>query len=247
MSGMNTGRSSERYWEIDYGWDVYAADGDKIGDVSDIEANYLVVSSGFIFTKERYVPVSAIRNVEGREVFLSVTKDELEADRWDYAPDTTMGVGPTGSTMTEGAYRTSDVDTRGHIRIPLVEEQLEVTKRQTEQGRVHIHKDVIEEQRTIDVPLREEEVHVQRRAVTGDMTDVPANAFEEVDIEIPVHAEEAEVTKRAVVREEVEIDKDVHERQERVGGTVRREEVHVEGDADLIDDDLRARDQDLRG
>ena len=68
-------RSKERYrhgngnypsggtWEIDTGWDVVTADGEKLGDVDEVHPHYLVVSKGWLFPTERYVPVSTITDV----------------------------------------------------------------------------------------------------------------------------------------------------------------------------------------
>jgi uncharacterized protein (TIGR02271 family) len=229
-------------WEIDHGYDVFAADGEKIGDVQEVYPHYLVVSKGFFFPTERYVPVNAITDVREERVYVSATKDQVDSMGWDTIPDDTTTTGTT--------YRDSDADRVGmsdtmvdervgdttdeNLRIPVAEEQLSVGKHDVRRGLVRVHKDVVTEQASVNVPLREETVHVERHAVSGDYADgVPADAFQEVDIEIPLRGEEAEVTKRAVVREEVEIDKDVVERNEQVTETVRREEVFVDGADDL--------------
>ena len=141
-----------------------------------------------------------------------------------------------GTSLRTRGDRLTDRET---IDVPVTEERLNVSTRATERGRVNIHKDVVEQQQTVNVPLREEEVRVTRRAVDSDDAagDVPANAFEEIDIEIPIRGEEADVSKQTVVREHVEVSKTVRERQQPVSGTVRREEVRVEGaDGAVVDD-----------
>jgi uncharacterized protein (TIGR02271 family) len=142
----------------------------------------------------------------------------------------------TDTTRRTRGERVTDRDT---IDVPVAEERLNVSKHETERGRVNIHKDVVEEQQTVNVPLREEEVRVRRRAVDGDMLtgETPANAFEDVDIEIPIRGEEADVSKQTVVRENVEVSKTVRERQQPVSDTVRREEVRVEGADGVVVDD----------
>jgi len=73
--------------------------------------------------------------------------------------------------------------------------------------------------------VREETIRVERHAATDqDTTDIGEHAFQEEDIEIPLRGEEVEVDTHAVVRE--------HD--EQVTGTVRREDVVVEGE-DTID------------
>jgi len=243
------------YWEIDHGWDVIGADGDKVGDVADVQHNYITVSKGFIFKTDMYIPVSAISNVQDQRVYLNTSKSEIERQGWDRMPDSNeseldRGVRrglPTDTAMTtdaetyDSSRRTRDDAMTGSdtLRVPVMEEQLNVGTRPTERGSVNVRKDVVEREQSVNVPLREEEVHVTRRAVDGDYTtgDVPSNAFEEVDIEIPIRGEEAEVSKQAVVREEVDVHKHVKERQQPVSGTVRREEVVVEGaDGAVVDE-----------
>lgn len=126
-----------------------------------------------------------------------------------------------------------EVNDRMHI--PLAKEHLDVTKRDVERGRVHVHKDVVEQEEVVNVPLREEEVRVERHDVTAGHTtgEVPADAFQEQDIEIPLRGEEAQVHKSARVREEVNISKTARERDEQVRGAVRREEFHVDKDDNL--------------
>ena len=222
-------------WEIDNGWDVITSDGDKIGDVEEVHPHYLVVGKGLIFHSERYVPVSTITSVENNKVYLGVSKAEVERQGWDTIPDVADTTSTTGMTDTTTTRRTdtADYDTRDtdNVRVPVREEQLNVDKRQVERGAVHIHKDVVEEERQVNVPVREETVRVERHAATGQRAgDIGDHAFQEEDIEIPLRGEEVEVNKQGVVTEEVEISKDVRERNKQVGGTVRREEVHVEGD-----------------
>ena len=58
MSVSGSGISPDGgYWEIDHGWDVFGADGDKVGDVADVQTNYITVSKGFLFKTDMYIPV----------------------------------------------------------------------------------------------------------------------------------------------------------------------------------------------
>lgn len=243
-------------WEIDDGWDVISADGEKIGDVQDVQGHYIIASKGFFFPREKYVPVSAIQDVRDGKVYLSMTKSQLDGIDWDAEPDydtattyTNTGTGSdsllsTGYADTGMAGTTGRTDyvetgttraagaadlTEDQLRVQLSEEQLDVRTRQVQRGIVRVRKDVVSEQQTVNVPLREETVHVERHAVNRDLGTAPADAFTEQEFEIQLTGEEVDVTKRAVVREEVEIDTDVVERTERVSETVRREEVHIDG------------------
>lgn len=117
------------------------------------------------------------------------------------------------------------------ITVPIHKEELDILKRDTQAGEVRVRKDVVEEEKVVDVPVRRERVRVERR----DVKDRPAmNAsFQEETVVVPLRAEEVEVQKRAMVSEEVVIHKDAVEEERRVTETVRREEVAIRSDGDV--------------
>lgn len=236
---MSTGNTPQgRTWEIGNGWDVMTSDNQKLGEVEEIHPYYLVVGKGLLFHSEKYVPVATIVDVRDDTVHINATKEEVENHDWDTAPDV-AGMGRTPDTAgrggrsdavgrtNAGGQRRQDTD----IEIPVVEEELEVRKRPVDAGTVRVHKDVVESEKHISVPVREERIRVERHDVNEP---APANlseqTFEEQDIEVPLRTEEVEVSKRPVVRERVNITKDVVERDEQASRTVRREDVHVEGE-----------------
>lgn len=110
-------------------------------------------------------------------------------------------------------------------RIPVVEEQLAVGKREVERGGVRIVKRMRETPVQESVDLRTEHVHVERRPVDQA---AGSDAFREQTIELRETAEEPVVEKTARVVEEVVVGKDVRERTEQIRDTVRRTEVEVE-------------------
>ena len=246
-------------WNITGGLDVVGADNEKVGNVAAAQGDYIVVSKGFFFPTDYYIPTSAINTVNDDGVYLNVTKDEALNQGWDtipatYASDradtgydaTTLGDeslgdklkdafgGDDNDTAYAGETRTGDSET---IRVPLSEEELTAQKRAVERGAVHVDKVVTEEQQTLEVPVTEERVNVSRRVVDRDVAP-GETTFEEGTIEVPVYGEEVEVEKRARVREEIEISKDVTTNTERVSDTVRREDVRVTDDTDKVVDNL---------
>src|ERR671922_12426 len=83
--------------QIEHGWDVFGSDGEKVGDVSEVREEYLVVSKGFLFPHEHYVPFSAITGIKHDRVYLNVSKDQIEAQGWDDEPTTETGAARPGS------------------------------------------------------------------------------------------------------------------------------------------------------
>ncbi len=228
-------RSTEAH-EIMTGDAVYGADGEKVGTVSEVQRDYIVVEKGLFFPTDYYIPRSAIATASGGQVYLSVSKDAALHSGWDTLPEDvgTTVVETDALTDTGAAVRTS-VDTRAtgdeEIRVPIMEEELTATVRAQEAGAVRIEKQVVAEERTLDVPLTEERVRVERRVVDRPVDAGDAAAFEEVIVDIPLRSETVDIQKQARVTGEVVVSKEAVQRTERVTDTVRREEVSVDESA----------------
>jgi len=257
--------SNQNTLNLTQGMDVLGSDGEKVGSVQDVQGEYVVVSKGFFFPTDYYIPFSALGNADDESVYLNVTKDEALNQGWDQEPEmamasTTYDEQPitdaglhvdnpvAGSIDAEDRpfdHRAdhvahNDVETDETIHVPLTEEELTAERRTVDRGAVRVEKDVIEEDVSLDVPVTREEVHVSRRVVDRDVRDGDAT-FEGGTIEVPVHGEEVDVQKQARVREELEISKETVQDTEHVTGTVRREEARVVDDADNLDRGERKR------
>lgn len=145
-------------------------------------------------------------------------------------------------TNTEGrstATNQNNSNIEGQTVIPVIEEQLQVGKREVEHGGARIRSRVIERPVEASVRLREEHVVVNRHPVNRAVTDADVSNFKEGDITLTERSEEAVVGKQARVVEEVEVGKQVTEREETISDTVRRTDVEVEeisGDVNRTDD-----------
>jgi len=123
-------------------------------------------------------------------------------------------------------------DTAGQQRMELRQEELRADKQQVETGSVTLRKDVVEEQRSIDVPVTREEVTIERRPVERRPSDRPIEATGQT-IEVPVHEEQVEVEKRPVVYEEVGVGTRAVTETQSVSETVRREEARLDRDGNV--------------
>ncbi len=140
------------------------------------------------------------------------------------------GAGGAFETETETVRTGGTVGAGETISVPVREESLSATTTQRELGEVRIEKDVVAEERVLNVPVTEERVRVERRVVDRAVTGADAGAFQDEVIEVPVYGEEVQLQKQVRVAEEVEIGKEAVQRTEQVAGTVRREEVRVTDD-----------------
>jgi len=124
---------------------------------------------------------------------------------------------------------------RDHDTLQLREEELVARKQNVETGQVQIGKEVVTEQRTLEVPVTREEVTIQRTPGAHRPSDAPIGERSET-ISVPVHEEQVDVEKRAVVYEEVGVGKRVVQETGEVSGTVRREEARIEREGEVIVD-----------
>jgi uncharacterized protein (TIGR02271 family) len=235
--------------QISVGDDVYGSDGDKVGTVAEVQSRYIVVEKGFFFPTDYYIPMSAVSSATAGQVTLNVAKDAALNSGWETVPDTgtlltgtdtvvtDTDIGTAGRTSSSGRAEVGayEVAAEDELRIPVVEEELTATVRPTEAGAVRIEKRVVEEDRVLDVPVTDEQIRVERRIVDRPV-GAETQAFEEIVIDVPVTTEQVELQKQARVAEEIVVSKEATQRTERVSDTVRREEVHVDEDATILDE-----------
>jgi uncharacterized protein (TIGR02271 family) len=163
----------------------------------------------------------------------------------DISTGTGLGLGAPTAGLTASASARGVERSMGNqdtVTVPVHKEELDVIKRERQAGEVRIHKDVVQEERELTVPVRRERVSVERR----DVKDRPAMhaSFQEETVVVPLRAEEVEVQKRAVVDEEVIIRKDAVEEERRVTETLRHEDVSIRGDGDVESRTLNLTDDD---
>ena len=110
------------------------------------------------------------------------------------------------------------------------EEELHVGKRETEVGRLRVHKWTETEQVDVPVEVRREKARVTREPVEGT---VPDQEMGDDALEVTLSEEQPVIEKQAVAKERIGIEKDVETDTETVSEELRKERVDVD------DDDLR--------
>jgi uncharacterized protein (TIGR02271 family) len=112
--------------------------------------------------------------------------------------------------------------------IPVIEEEVEVTRREHETGRVRIHKSVETRETEVEEPLVRREFHIEHVPVDR-VIESPIEPWYEGDtLVLPVYEEVLVVEKRLVLREEIRVTRRTEERMERQSIPLRREHVDVE-------------------
>jgi uncharacterized protein (TIGR02271 family) len=110
------------------------------------------------------------------------------------------------------------------------EEELSVGTREREAGRARLRKYVVTDEVTETVPVKREEIRVEREPITdanvGDAMSGPELSEEEH--EVVLSQEEVVAEKKVVPKERVRLDKDVEIQEETVSEDVSREEIEVD-------------------
>ncbi|WP_332697715.1 YsnF/AvaK domain-containing protein [Halalkalibacter lacteus] len=121
--------------------------------------------------------------------------------------------------------------------LDLRQEELDIHKHSEETGDVVLHKDIVEEEKVVNVPVSHDQVIIERRAVDHEPTAEPIT--EEETVHIPVTAETVDVDKHTVVTGEVSAHKRAVQETEQVRDVLHKEVADVEahGDTDIINED----------
>ncbi|HET7046843.1 MAG TPA: PRC and DUF2382 domain-containing protein [Solirubrobacteraceae bacterium] len=234
---------------------IVGRDGEKIGKVSEIyfdgetdKPEWATVSSGLFGTQSHFVPL-ADASPAGEDVRVQVSKEEVK-DAPSVDPDGELseqeeqrlfehyGVPYTTEDSTtaqgtpQGVSEGGDRNGRdGDDAMTRSEEELHVGTASREAGRARLRKYVVTEQVQKTVPVRREEVRVEREPVTDANVDEAMSGAEisEGEHEVVLHEEEPVVEKRTVPKERVRLGKDTTTEERQVSEEVRKEQIEAEG------------------
>jgi len=230
--------------------DLFGSDGEKLGTIEEIyldsesgEPEWALVTTGMFGTKQSFVPLrdasasdagvtvpfdkSTVKDSPKMDPDGQLSKSE-EAELYrHYGLEYSGAADETGGPGRDVSGRnTDDAMTRS-------EEELRVGTAERESGRVRLRKYVVEDEVTQTVPVRREEVRVEREPITDanrdDATSGPEISSEEH--EVVLREEEIVAEKRVVPKERVQLDKDVETEEREVSETLRKEQIEVDQDA----------------
>jgi uncharacterized protein (TIGR02271 family) len=247
-----------------YDWQgrtVIDQNGEKIGTVKDVYTDYqtgepewATVSGGLFGMKSHFVPLASATPA-GEDIQVAVTTDQVKnapaveangelSEREEQRlfehyglPYTTEGSttaqgAPAGGRAAEG-YDTSGPTTDDAMTRS--EEELRVGTARQERGRARLRKYVVTEQVQQTVPVRREEVRVEREPITDANIDDALSGPEisEEEHEVVLHEEQPVVEKRTVPKERVRLEKDTVTDEASISEEVRKERIEPEGTSSL--------------
>ena len=123
-----------------------------------------------------------------------------------------------------------DSGKRGALRVPVVEEKLEVEKTQVDQGGYRLVKEVSTREHLVDELLRDHRVDIERRPVGRQLegSAMPESRYEGDTLVIPVVEEILVTEKRLVLVEEVRVTRVERIHREAQTVTLRKEDIAIE-------------------
>ncbi len=126
-----------------------------------------------------------------------------------------------GAFMEGFFSRIVNKNTKDKQTLSIKEEHLEIKKERVKIGEVNIRREVVEDKKTITVPIKREEMVIE--------------AGSEEEFRIPLKEEEIEITKHPVQLADVSITKKQIEHLEKISQKLKKEVPNVEciGDADV--------------
>ncbi|WP_237209495.1 DUF2382 domain-containing protein [Rothia nasimurium] len=222
------------------------------------EPTFVTVNTGFFGTNESFIPVDKARYA-GEEIHVPYTKEFVKnapniAEDGELSPaeeqrlyeyySLTAGTAAAG-TATAGVANTERPAADAHAAqatataengdVVAHEERLNVgtATSATQTGQVRLRKVVRTETETVEVPVRKEEIVVERTNLKdGEVVENYDfdSAEAQADVTVTAHEERPVVSTETVATERVSVGKEVRTDTERVSADVRKEEIVVEGD-----------------
>ncbi|RAU83034.1 YsnF/AvaK domain-containing protein [Pontibacter arcticus] len=196
------------------------------GGNDDAKKHTEVARRGWVVTVHANTKQEAERVAEILDNSGAVDVDE-RAQQYMGQSTTAQGTDMTSRQTTQTPGNTNQ---RGgsDMSIPIIEENMQVGKRQVETGGARIRSRIIEKPVQENMRLREEHINIERNAVNRPATDKDFANFKEGELNITEHKEVPIVNKEARVVEEIRVNKTTEEHNETVRGTVRKTDVQVD-------------------
>lgn len=201
---------------------------EDLGEVQEVGDTYVLVQKGLINKDKFYIPQNEVESYDGEVLRFKLSEDDI---RSKYLGDMPPPISSVDENIKYGGNRAKQEESES-TRVPLVEEKLNVSKKEVTYKEATLVKEPITATKTVEVPVMHEELIVERRPPTEATTSQhelkpPVTTREE--IKIPLKKEEVEVKKEPYVKEEVVIKKKRVEESKTITEDVKSEKLADDG------------------
>ena len=214
---MSSENDNEINWNEVAGKEALGENGLDFGTVKEVAGDYIVTEVGMVNKKIYHLPKSSAKYFNG--VFLNFSLNESDLSIYEQKIE-------ESAADDKSFSESQDMSTKEETLIPLISENLQVTKNIIEDNK-KIVKVPIYETKTVQIELKHEKVIIERRNVNqndntyekgtninlknneasnkepGDGSEI----YSKAEFLIPIKREDPVITKKSFVREEVVIKK----------------------------------------
>jgi stress response protein YsnF len=186
-----------------------------LGEVQEVNENYVLTQRGTLSKEKFYLPKSIPHGYNGRLLLFHITEEEAKEK---------FIIDKSTPSASEGKEK-SDFQRQDPERpIPVIEERLEISKKETI-VEAKVIKKPVKETTSVEVELTHEELIIEKRQVDDKTSSTAASqlasqlatqsspshseeiAQSKIEISIPLKKEDAVVSKKSYVKEEIIIKK----------------------------------------
>ncbi|HYF98879.1 MAG TPA: DUF2382 domain-containing protein [Candidatus Saccharimonadales bacterium] len=191
--------------------EVIGTDGLDLGEMVEVGNNFIIVQKGLLNKKKYIIPISTVENFDGDILRVKVNENDL----LEYEEKTDP------KFKDYSTFKASDMSGEMETKIPVISENLEISKKIVE-DQVDIIKDPVKETKTVEIELTYEKISIERIPLniadkdsknasdasnTGYKAAIEKPVTSRTQISIPLKREVPVVIKNPYVREEVVIKK----------------------------------------
>jgi uncharacterized protein (TIGR02271 family) len=172
---------------------------EDLGEVKEVGDTYVLVQKGVINKEKYYVPQNEVESYDGNILRFKLSEEEIKSKYLGDSPP-----------LTRNTERDDGEEESESTRVSLVEERLNISKRDVTYKEATLVKEPVTETKTVEVPITHEELIVERRTASKSTTstsDLKPPVTSKEEIKIPLKKEEVEVKKEPYVKEEVVLKK----------------------------------------
>ena len=139
---------------------------EDLGEVQEVGDTYVLVQKGLINKDKFYIPQSEVESYDGDVLRFKLSEDDIRNKYLGDIPPPISSVGDNIKNRENNAKQEGSESTR----VPLVEEKLNVSKKEVTYKEATLVKEPLTETKTVEVPIIHEELIVERRPPTEATT-----------------------------------------------------------------------------
>ncbi len=178
---------------------------EDLGEVQEVGDTYILVQKGLINKEKFYIPHNEVESYDGDILRFRLSEEDIKSK---YLRDSPPLLSSADSDNIE--ENTTNYEESESSHVPLIEEKLNISKREVTYKEATLIKEPVTETKTVEVPVTHEELIVERRPPTEATTsqdELKSPVTTKEEFKIPLKKEEIEVKKEPYVKEEIVIKK----------------------------------------